>query len=88
MTATSSIQSRPASPELVLRELGLAIVEQAVWDLRYAEKYGTKSLYPEDLMTKEHFQWFFNPKNELWLMLDLNGEAICDRLRPAIAGLR
>ena len=83
-----SIQSRPASPELALRELGLAIVEQAVWDLRYAEKYGTKSLYPEDLMTKEHFQWFFNPKNELWLMLDLDGEAICDRLRPAIAGLR
>lgn len=88
MTAVLSIQSRPASPELALRELGLAIVEQAVWDLRYAEKYGTKSLYPEDLMTKEHFQWFFNPKNELWLMLDLDGEAICDRLRPAIAGLR
>ena len=64
------------------------LVEQAVWDLRYAEKYGTKSLYPEDLMTKEHFQWFFNPKNELWPMLDLDGEAICDRLRLAIAGLK
>lgn len=88
MTATSSIQSRPASPELVLRELGLAIVEQAVWDLRYAEKYGTKSLYPEDLMTKEHFIWFFDPMNELWNMLELDGVAICDRLRPVIAGLK
>ena len=83
-----SIQSKPASPELVLRELGLAVIEQAVWDLKYAEKYGTKSLYPEDLMTKEHFKWFFDPNNELWNMLDLDGEAICDRLRPIIAKLK
>ena len=88
MTATSSTQSRPASPDQVLRELGLAIVEQAVWDLRYADKYGTKSLYPEELMTKDHFIWFFDAKNELWNLLGLNGEAICDRMRQVIRRLK
>lgn len=88
MTGALSTQSRPASPDQVLRELGLAVVEQAVWDLRYADKYGTKSLYPEELMTKEHFGWFFNPHNELWNLLGLNGDAICDRLRPIIRKLK
>jgi hypothetical protein len=40
------------------------------------------------LMTKQHFAWFFNKKNELWHLLGLNGDAICDRLRPVIAGLK
>jgi len=86
--ATSSTQSRPGCPEHLIKDLGLAIVEQAVWDLKYAQKYGTRSAYPEDLMTKQHFAWFFNKKNELWHLLGLNGDAICDRLRPVIAGLK
>jgi len=86
--ATSLTQSRPGCPEHIIKDLGLAIVEQAVWDLKYAQKYGARSAYPEDLMTKQHFAWFFNKKNELWPLLGLNGEAICDRLRPVIAGLK
>jgi hypothetical protein len=66
----------------------LAIVEQAVWDLKYADKYGPKSLYPEELMTKDHFIWFFDAKNELWNLLELNGEAICDRMRRVIEKLK